>query len=265
MRVELGEDWTSAFSEFDKVPVAAASIGQVHKAILRDGRTVAVKVQYPGVADSIDIDLDNLKSLLLLGNLLPRGLYLESSVAAARKELGWETDYIREAEATVRFRDLLKDDPVFDVPSVIPNLSTAKVLTTTWANGIPVSQLERAPQALRDWLATKMLDLCLKELFVFKFMQTDPNWTNFFYDSGENKVSFVFGVGESLRSLCIDPEQLQQIVLLDFGAARSFDDEFLEDYMEVLYCAATQDRQGIVHHSINLGFLTGAESEASRI
>jgi aarF domain-containing kinase len=188
LRTELGDDWADKFSEFEKVPVAAASIGQVHRARLPDGAVVAVKVQYPGVADSIDSDLDNLKSLLLLGNLLPRGLFLESSVAAARKELGWETDYVREAASTVEFGRLLANDPDFVVPAVVESLSTKEILTTTWAKGVPIGQLERASQATRDWIATKMLDLCLRELFVFKFMQTDPNWTNFFYDADARKV-----------------------------------------------------------------------------
>ncbi|KAI9010667.1 ABC1 family-domain-containing protein [Hyaloraphidium curvatum] len=239
LSTELGDSWEDRFSSFDLVPVAAASIGQVHRAVLRDGAAVAVKVQYPGVAESIDSDLDALKSLLLLGNLLPRGLFLESSVAAARKELAWETDYLREADSTRKFRDLLRQDPHFDVPAVIADFSTKRVLTTTWAKGVPVNILERESQGTRDWIATRMLDLCLRELFVFKFMQTDPNWTNFFYDGASRKI-----------------------VLLDFGSARGFEDSFLDDYMEVLHAAAQEDTKGIVAHSLRLGFLTGKESEA---
>ena len=76
LAAELGEDWRSKLREFDETPVAAASIGQVHRAVTLDGRAVAIKVQYPGVADSIESDLDNLKALVTYLNVLPPGAYL---------------------------------------------------------------------------------------------------------------------------------------------------------------------------------------------
>jgi aarF domain-containing kinase len=89
----LGTGWRDLFSSFDEIPMAAASIGQVHGAILKStGRRVAVKVQYPGVADSIDSDLNNLSILLTASRLLPKGLYLEKTIANARTELAWECD-----------------------------------------------------------------------------------------------------------------------------------------------------------------------------
>lgn len=225
LNTELGHGWRDQFMEFDSVPIAAASIGQVHRATLLDGSLVAVKVQYPGVAESIDSDLDNLKSLLLLGNLLPRGLFLDSSVAAARKELAWETDYVREAESTLRFGHLLADDACFSVPNVITELSGRRVLTTTWAQGVPLGQLEREPQAVRDWVATRMLDLCLRELFVFKFMQTDPNWTNFFYDGSRKKVrlGLAFGVpGIVLTDFAFSPRSCYWTLALQEASRTAF-------------------------------------------
>ena len=92
----LGQDWRDSFSEFEEKPIAAASIGQVHSAILKsNGERVAVKVQYPGVANSIDSDLNNLAVLLTASRLLPKGLYLEKTIANARTELAWECNYIR--------------------------------------------------------------------------------------------------------------------------------------------------------------------------
>src|SRR5262245_49832264 len=87
----LGADWRDIFDSFEDVPIAAASIGQVHKAVLRSTKqSVAVKVQYPGVANSIDSDLNNLSILLTASRLLPKGLYLDKTIANARTELAWE-------------------------------------------------------------------------------------------------------------------------------------------------------------------------------
>jgi aarF domain-containing kinase len=90
---QLGRDWASQLSSFDWEPRAAASIGQVHAAVLLDGRQVAMKVQYPGVARSIESDVDNLMRLVSLANILPRGLFVESAVKVAKKELALECDY----------------------------------------------------------------------------------------------------------------------------------------------------------------------------
>ena len=146
MEKELGSDWKSRFLVFHDDPIAAASIGQVHRAvILGDSDSggskeiqVAVKIQYPGVAESIDSDLDTLKSLLLFGNLLPKGLFMENIVTVAKRELAWEVDYEREARYTMKFRDLLKGDSVFRVPAVYPKVSSRRVLTTEWMDGFPI-------------------------------------------------------------------------------------------------------------------------------
>jgi ABC1 atypical kinase-like domain len=87
---QLGADWQKKFQDFDYVPIAAASIGQVHKAKLLDGTVVAMKIQYPGVADSIDSDLNNLKRLVTVTNALPPGLFIDQIIKVARTELSWE-------------------------------------------------------------------------------------------------------------------------------------------------------------------------------
>lgn len=94
---EYGTDWSKRFREINLYPFAAASIGQVHEAILKDGMKVALKIQYTGVADSIDSDLNNFMRLVNLFGGLPRGLFLNELVETTRHELYWETDYIREA------------------------------------------------------------------------------------------------------------------------------------------------------------------------
>lgn len=150
MERELGPTWESKFQEFDYHPRAAASVGQVHRAQLLDGTAVAVKIQYPGVAESIDSDLNTLGKLLILSKLLPKGLYLERTIEVARKELAWETDYHREAEAMERFRGLLAQSSEFLVPRVYHDLSTTKVLVMEWMEGVSLDRCITLPQSLRD-------------------------------------------------------------------------------------------------------------------
>ncbi len=174
---ELGLDWREKLggAAFGDAPVAAASIGQVHRSTLPSGQAVAVKVQYPGVAESIDSDLDNLKRLLSYANFLPKGLYLDPMVAVAREELRLECDYRHEAAAQMRYKALVADDPDFVVPSVIPELSSGRVLTTTWLEGVPIDQVVEGAGELgqedRNRIARKLLKLTLKELFEWRYMQ----------------------------------------------------------------------------------------------
>ncbi|KAI9934086.1 hypothetical protein ASPWEDRAFT_106429 [Aspergillus wentii DTO 134E9] len=236
----LGPDWRDLFSSFDEVPMAAASIGQVHGAVLKKtGQPVAVKVQYPGVADSIDSDLNNLSILLTASRLLPRGLYLDKTIANARVELGWECDYLREAECGNRFRQLLKDDPVFLVPEIIPEASGKQVLTMERLNGVAVTKIQNFTQEQRDWIGTQIMRLCLREIAEFKYMQTDPNWTNFLYNA-----------------------QTDRLELLDFGASREYPIEFITKYVHTLQAASRNDRESCHKLSIELGYLTGHESQA---
>ncbi|KAL8946268.1 MAG: hypothetical protein Q9222_007313 [Ikaeria aurantiellina] len=237
----LGSDWRDLFSSFEEKPIAAASIGQVHSATIKSsGTRVAVKVQYPGVANSIDSDLNNLALLLTASRLLPKGLYLDKTIANARTELAWECDYMREAECGRRFRQLLQDErDTFVVPSIIEEASGAQVLTAELMNGVGVTKAKNFTQEQKDWIGTQLLRLCLREITEFKFMQTDPNWTNFLFNSATSRLE-----------------------LLDFGASRDYPDKFIVPYIEILQAASKNDRDTIRDRSIELGYLTGHESQA---
>lgn len=238
MRKEIGEDWKTKMASFEDKPFAAASIGQVHKGVLHDGRQVAFKIQYPGVAKSIDSDINNLMSVLSIWDFIPKGLYVDSVIKTAKMELAWEVDYLREAACCKQFKELLKDDPLFYVPEVIDELTTGQVLTTELVHGLPLDKCLELDQETRDLIATKLLELCLRELFEFKLMQTDPNWSNFFYN----------------------PET-EKIVLLDFGATREYSSKFTDGYIKIIRCAANGDRDGVLVYSQELGFLTGYETK----
>jgi aarF domain-containing kinase len=238
MRTELGAEWESLFKAFDRVPVAAASIGQVHRAVLADGTPVAVKVQFPGVADSIESDLANVSLLLRGSAVLPPGLYLQNTMAVAKRELEDECDYVREGQAGARFHNLLAGDAVFDVPRVFEHATTGKVLTTEWMAGRPLSKMKGMSQEQRDLIGSSILRLCLQELFTFRFMQTDSNWANFLFDAPTGRIQ-----------------------LIDFGASREYTKEFMDGWYRLLQAALDGDRPAMKAESESLGYLTGEENE----
>ncbi|CAJ0554054.1 Ff.00g125660.m01.CDS01 [Fusarium sp. VM40] len=235
----LGAEWRELFSDFEEKPIAAASIGQVHKATLKNGKRVAVKIQFPGVADSINSDLDNLSILLTATKLLPRGLYLNKTIDNARLELGWECDYERELQCAQRYKELLgsSEKDVFMVPTVYPEASGKQVLTMDFMDGIGVTRITSFTQEQRDWIGTQILRLCLREITEFRFMQTDPNWTNFLYNT-----------------------DLNMLELLDFGASREYPDKFVTQYVQLLAAASRSDKAAVKELSESLGYLTGHES-----
>lgn len=235
---ELGPNWQSKLASFDYEPLAAASIGQVHRAVTKGGLEVAMKIQYPGVANSIESDIENVRRLLNYTNLIPKGLFLDRAVKVAKEELARECDYEIEAVSQKHFRDLLSGTPGFYVPRVVDELSSKKVLTTELISGVPIDKVALLDQETRDYVGRKMLELTLKELFVFRFMQTDPNWGNFLYD-----------------------EPTKTINLIDFGAARDYPKKFVDDYLRMVMACADKDSKGVIEMSRRLGFLTGDEPD----
>ncbi|XP_040382545.1 protein ABC transporter 1, mitochondrial [Oryza brachyantha] len=235
---ELGQDWSSKLRSFDYEPLAAASIGQVHRAVLKDGSDVVMKIQYPGVADSIESDIENVRLLLTYTNLIPKGLFLDRAMKVAKLELARECDYVLEATNQKRYKELLSDSEGFYVPKVIDELSSKKVLTSEFVPGFPIDKVAMLDQETRNYVGCKLLELTIKELFVFRFMQTDPNWSNFLYDEPTRKFN-----------------------LIDFGAARDFPKRFVDDYLRMVVACANSDRAGVLEMSRRLGFLTGEEPE----
>ncbi|MAK80751.1 AarF/ABC1/UbiB kinase family protein, partial [Phenylobacterium sp.] len=213
-----GPDWRRRFAQFETTPIAAASIGQVHRATLRDGRQLAIKVQYPGVAASIDADVDNVASLLRMSGLLPGGLDIGPLLAHAKRQLHEEADYRREADQIRRYRALLADDPAFLVPEPLEELSRERVLVMDYIPGDPIETLQATPQAVRDGAMGALIGLALRELFAFGYMQTDPNFANYRWQA-----------------------KTQKIVLLDFGAAMAVSDHTTAAYRRVAQAGLSED------------------------
>jgi predicted unusual protein kinase regulating ubiquinone biosynthesis (AarF/ABC1/UbiB family) len=207
LNAEWGPGWYSRFARFDVRPFAAASIGQVHRAVTRDGQDLAIKVQYPGVRDSIDSDVDNVATLLRLPGLLPRGMDISPLLTEAKRQLHAETNYLAEAQHLARFGAFLEGSDIFALPTLHTNLCTPQVLAMRFMESASLDSLVDAPQAVRDRVATALIDLVLRELFMFGAMQTDPNLANYRYDPETGRV-----------------------VLLDFGAVQPITPELAADF-----------------------------------
>jgi len=234
MREAYGSDWETLFYGFDMTPLAAASIGQVHKTFSPDGREIVLKIQYPGVADSIDSDVDNIASLLRLSGLMPAGIDIQPLLDDAKVQLKDEADYLKEAEFLQAFGRLLGKDKRFLLPEVLPELTHRKVLAMTFVSGSPIDTLLDLPQAERDRVMTALIELMLLELFELRMVQTDPNFANYQYR-----------------------RKTGEIVLLDFGATRRFKASFVNNYRRLARAAIAGDEAKLAAAAERLGYAMG--------
>jgi predicted unusual protein kinase regulating ubiquinone biosynthesis (AarF/ABC1/UbiB family) len=242
LQAELGKQKLAQL-EIEPDPVAAASLGQVHRARLKsDGQQFSIKVQYPGIAEAIDSDLEAVASLLRLAKLVSRTREFEDWLGELRLLLHREVDYRAEAEATERFRRRLMNDRRFVVPRVFPQYSTARVLTTSWENGFAVNSADVAtlPQERRNGIAAAARDLLLAELMEWGELQTDPNFGNYRVRPAR------------------DRRAADKLVLLDFGAVRQYSDPFLAALREIIIGAYRQNHEQIIRGAINIGFMDAA-------
>ncbi len=235
-----GPNWLSRFSRFDVRPIAAASIGQVHRARLKDGRELAVKVQYPGVRDSIDSDVDNVAMLMRLSGLVPEHLDVAPMLAEAKRQLHEEADYGREAASLERFGALLATAEHFQVPALIAEFSTRDLLVMDYVAGQPVEALATASQAERDRAMTHLIELVFRELFEFRLMQTDPNFANYRWNATTGRI-----------------------VLLDFGATRIISDDISNQYRRLMLAGLNGDRISAREAAVEIG-LFGADTGADQ-
>jgi len=226
-----GDDFLSEFANFDYNPLAAASIGQVHRATTKDGDEIVLKIQYPGIAQSIDSDVDNIASLLRVTNLLPKHMDISELLKDAKKQLHDEADYLKELTHLTTFYELLENEPGFVVPKPYPLLSRETVLAMEYVDASPIETFRSDDQAQINQLMTRLFDLMFREFFELRLMQTDPNFANYQYQ-----------------------EQTQSIVLLDFGATRKFTINFMVNYKRLIRAVMTKDDQAVIEASDLLGY-----------
>tara|TARA_R110002072_G_scaffold89737_8_gene200976 strand:- start:29606 stop:31000 length:1395 start_codon:yes stop_codon:yes gene_type:complete len=234
---ELGENRLSLL-EIEHAPLGTASLGQVHKAtIVSTGELICLKVQYPGVADAIDSDLNAVAQLLKLARLISFGPDFDDWLEEVRAMMHREVNYTLEAETTAHFNDMLENDSRFIVPRVYFDFSTNTVLATSFEIGENVSsaKVARLPQHRRDRLAKAALSLFLEELFEWHEIQTDPNFGNY--------------------RIRISEQGDDKIVLLDFGAVQKYPAHFIVPVCQMIKSSYDEDIQGVIDGGIALNFM----------
>lgn len=241
---QLGRDWEKRFAWFDRNPIASASIGQVHAARTHDGQDIVLKIQYPGVAESIDSDVDNLKSLLALSRVLPGDLDLDDFAGEVKAELRREVDYVRELESLAAYRAAIEaavglpfPEHIY-VPRGLGEHSTARVLCMERVAGVPLlTWAEHASPEERNQVAEMLVRLLVRELLHFGLCQTDPNPANYFYDAAT-----------------------QRLVLLDLGALRAVPPEVSELYRKATRALVNRDRTLVKEVYVEMGFFVNPDS-----
>ena len=236
---EYGSEWAQNFQEFDFEPIASASIGQVHMAIAKDGRELALKIQYPGVAESIDSDVDNLATALRAARILPGDFEIGPIVEEAKRQLQQEADYEQEADFLERYAACVEGDDRFAVPIVDRELTTPRILAMSRILGVPLEDLSGTdhPQTRRDEMGARLLELLFRELFEFALMQTDPNFSNYL----------------------LLPDQ-QTIGLLDLGSAREIPEEIADHYLDLFRALRSDEREPLLRCCLEMGYLLEEDS-----
>lgn len=236
-----GEGWEKSFKQFSFTPLAAASIGQVHEASTKDGRHLAIKVQYPGIRKSIDSDVDNAATLFKLLQLIPKDFDISTLLDEAKQQLHQEADYCAEASNIIEYSALIGSDAGFELPTVDKSLTTPGVLAMSFVPGVAIESLSQAPPAVRNHVATRLLALTLKEIFDWGLVQTDANFGNYRYQAEQD---------------CIG--------LLDFGATRHYSSAMKSAFRRLVGAALGAEAAAIESHAIALGYLRAGEPEQYR-
>ena len=223
MKAELGADWQSKFKSFDKHAAAAASLGQVHKAVTHDGQNIACKLQYPDMNSAIEADLNQLKLLFSLyeryDSSVKTGNIHEELSARLREEL----DYKLEAKYEKLYAYMLRDEDNVHIPEIIDDLSTDRLLSSTWLDGEHILNFKDAPQETRNKIAMNMFRAWYVPLYYYGIIHGDPHLGNY-----------------SVR-----PDH--SINLLDFGCVRVFSAKFIGGVIELYHALMENDTDRAVH------------------
>lgn len=237
LKKNLSED-KLALLEIEKEALASASMGQVHRARIKaTGESIVLKIQYPNVDRAIDSDLRAIKTLLGTLKLLPKDFNMDPIFHEVREMLLQETDYELEANLTEESYGRLRGDERYVVPRVIREFSGPKILATSFERGIRADDplIQSLPQERRNRIALNFLDLYFKEIFDWGVVQTDPHAGNY--------------------RIRIDPQGRDQIVLFDFGATRSYPDDFLGPYRRMVKGSLLNQRELFLRAALDLRFI----------
>ncbi len=234
MSAELGTDWRGRFAEFDLHPSAAASLGQVHKALTLDGETVACKLQYPDMQSAVEADLAQLQTLFALHRRLGAPIDTTEIAKELTERLREELDYDREAKHAALYAHVLADTPQVRVPQVRRDLSTKRLLTQEWLDGAPILNFKNAPLEVRNRLAQAMFRAWWHPFAHAAIIHGDPHLGNYtvFSEKGEPGG----------------------INLFDYGCIRIFPPGFVGGVVDLYRGLQQNDRERIVHAYETWGF-----------
>jgi predicted unusual protein kinase regulating ubiquinone biosynthesis (AarF/ABC1/UbiB family) len=218
---ELGEKLADLFAEFDETPVAAASIGQVYRAYLHDGREVAVKVQYPGVAQAVRADMQNLGMILRLMKRIAPGLDVKATAEEIRSRIGDELDYELEATHQRALARIYRHHPFITVPDVVGSLSRERVMVSEFVHGVGFDALKEADQETRDRVAEIVFRFFVGGMYRHRQFSGDPHPGNFLMQADGRMAFLDFGLFKVM------PPELLEIELAAQRAGHEGDGEEL--------------------------------------
>ena len=245
---ELGKPPEQLFARFDERAFAAASLGQVHAAALKDGREVVVKVQYPGVAETVEQDLANIRALLHAFTRIGRDVMQQNVdygevYRELEERLHEELDYINEAKNIALFQRMFRDDADVLIPAVYPEYSSRRVLTMSRLDGYPLADILKpgVDQDIKDWVALKYFRVTWRQIFEFGTLHTDPHPGNYL-------VTFH-----------------PRLAMLDFGSIRIFPEDIRSAYHALAAALLRRDRPAMARSLVHLGFLDAGDDPTGMI
>lgn len=236
MKAELGPEWQSCFESFEKEAAAAASLGQVHKALANNGQLLACKLQYPDMQSAIEADLNQLRIIFSIYERYDKAIQTKNIHAELSARLYEELDYKLEARHCKLYSYMLKDEEQVHIPEVIDDLSTDRLLTTTWLEGEKILNFTQAPLEIRNRIAMNMFRAWYVPLYYYGIIHGDPHLGN--YTVREDHA----------------------INLLDFGCIRVFRADFVGGVIDLYNALMTDDIDLAVHAYETWGF-TGLSKE----
>ena len=232
MRAELGETWEAKFASFTHEAAAAASLGQVHRAVSHEGEALACKLQYPEMASAVESDLEQLQTLLGVIRRASRALDPSDIGEEVGARLREELDYEREAKHMALYRDMLADQPHIAIPQPKAALSTNRLLTMTWLEGRPLTAFQDAAQDERNRLAALLFTAWWRPFGQYAVIHGDPHLGNYSFGGA-------------------DAETLN---LLDFGCIRIFEPSFVHGVITLRDALRREDQTAIEEAYREWGF-----------
>lgn len=230
MQAELGPDWQSQFREFEPHAAAAASLGQVHKAVDHEGYLLAVKLQYPEMDSAVEADLNQLKLILKSFEFYSGALDTQDLRLEITDRLREELDYLLEAKHMKLFKEILEVFPFAKVPDVIDSLTTPRLLTMSWLEGDKLLAFVDAPQELRNEISTCLFKAWYYPLYHYGILHGDPHLGNYSW-SKQGKLN-----------------------LLDFGCIRIFQPPLIQGVLDLYQALQTENEELAVHAYQTWGF-----------